>query len=208
MTAWISGILRLFWRRSIPLDIIQGLLIGWGLALLLAHLLISAQTRAIMTAVNGWQTTQACSVPGSWLVEAACALELPAVNSPQEAVYWQATVDAGGAKLKGSKDYVIHFPMGGLPPAKAFWSITIANSKRLMVANSAHKYSVSSHSGLQATPDGSVDIYLRPTAPAGHESNWLPTPSGDFMLWLRAYEPGPSVLDGTYKPPPVTEVKP
>jgi len=203
-----DGILRLFWRRSIPLDIIQGLLIGWGLALLLAYLLISAQTRAFVTMVNGWQTTQACGVPGSRLVEAACAHFLPAVSSPQEAVYWQATVDARGAKLDGSRNYVIHFPAGGLPPAKAFWSITIANSKRLMVENAAHKYSVSSHSGLQANADGSVDISLRPTAPAGPEANWLPTPRGRFMLWLRAYEPGSSVLDGTYAPPAVTEVKP
>ncbi len=200
--------LRPFWRRSVPLDLLQGLLVGCGLSLLLAHLLIGVQRRAIMTTVNGWRTTQACGVPGSWLVEAACALELPAVNSPQEAVYWQATVDANGAKLHGSRSYLIHFPPHGLPPVKAFWSITIANSKRLMVANSAHRYSVSSHSGLRPDPDGSVDIYLGPTAPAGREANWLPTPSGDFMLWLRAYEPAPPVLDGTYEPPAVTEVKP
>ncbi len=77
-----------------------------------------------------------------------------------------------------------------------------------MEENSAHKYSVSSHSGLQTNPDRSVDIYLQPTAATGHEANWLPTPKGKFMLWLRAYEPGPSVLDGTYQPPAVTEVKP
>ena len=202
-----SGILRFFWRRSIPRDIIQGLVIGWGLALLVAFLLIRVQARAIMTTVNGWKTTQACGVPGTWLVEAACAASLPAVNSPQEAVYWQATVDGNGAKLDGSKNYVIHFPPGGLPPVSAFWSITIAGSRRLMVANSAHKYSVSSHSGLQTNADGSVDIYIRPTAPAEHEANWLPTPNRNFMLWLRAYEPAHAVLDGTYAPPAVTEVK-
>jgi hypothetical protein len=48
-----------------------------------------------------------------WLVEAACAKTLPAANAPQEAVYWQATIDAHGAKLDGSKDYVIHFPSPG-----------------------------------------------------------------------------------------------
>ena len=99
-------------------------------------------------------------------------------------------------------------PVGGLPPVNAFWSITIAGSDRLMVANSAHKYSVSSHSGLQPNPDGSIDIYIQPTAPGEHEANWLPTPNGKFMLWLRAYEPRQSVLAGTYVPPAVTEVKP
>jgi hypothetical protein len=203
-----GGILSLLWRRSIPLDIIQGLLIGYGLSLLLVYFIIGAQTRAMMTTVNGWKTTQACGVPGGWLVEAACAATLPAVNSPQEAVYWQATVDAQGAKLDGSKTYVIHFPPGGLPPVNAFWSITMANAHRLMTANAAHKYSVSDRSGLQWNADGSVDVFLQPAAPNGREANWLPTPSGDFMLWLRAYGPGPSVLDGSWRPPAVTQVQP
>lgn len=202
-----QNVLRFLWRRSIPLDILQGVLIGFGLSLLLAFALISVQAQAMMTTVNGWKTTQACGVPGSWLVEAACADTLPAVNAPQEAVYWQATVDANGAKLDGSKNYVIQFPAGGLPPVSAFWSITIAGSNRLMVENPTHKYSVSDRSGLQKNPDGSINVYLRPTAPAGHEANWLPTPGGGFMLWLRAYEPGPSVLDGTYRPPAVTEAQ-
>lgn len=69
-----------------------------------------------------------------------------------------------------------------------------------MVANAAHTYSVSDHSGLVANGDGSLDIYLRPTMPAGHESNWLPTPARGFMLWLRAYVPEPPILDGTWRP--------
>jgi hypothetical protein len=162
----------------------------------------------MMTTVNGWRTTQACGVPGGWLVEAACAATLPAINGPQEALYWQATDDAQGAKLDGSRHYVIHFPAGQLPPVDAFWSITIAGARRLMVENAAHKYSVSDRSGLQTNADGSTDVYLQPTAPPGHEANWLPTPSGNFMLWLRAYQPRPSLLDGTYRPPGVTQVQP
>jgi hypothetical protein len=95
-----------------------------------------------------------------------------------------------------------------LPPVEAFWSITIAGPARLMVENAAHKYRVSDRSGLQANPDGSTDVYLQQTAPAGREANWLPTPSGNFMLWLRAYQPRPSVLDGTYRPPAVAQVQP
>jgi hypothetical protein len=43
--------------------------------------------------------------------------------------------------------------------------------------------------------------------PAGHESNWLPAPTGKFRLWLRAYMPSAAILDGTYTAPPVVEVK-
>jgi hypothetical protein len=54
--------------------------------------------------------------------------------------------------------------------------------------------------------DGSIDIYISNTAPTGHESNWLPTPTGNFILWLRVYLPGQTVLDGEYKMPPVVQV--
>jgi hypothetical protein len=57
-----------------------------------------------------------------------------------------------------------------------------------------------------ANADGSVDIYLQKTAPAGHESNWLPAPSGKFILWLRVYMPGAAILNGEYTVPPIVEV--
>jgi hypothetical protein len=190
-------------KRTIWLDILQGVLIGFGLSLVLIGTLIVARTSTLMTTVNGWQTTQACGVPSDLITQAACARTLPAINPPSEAMYWQATVDGPGAKLDGSTSYVIHFPKGGVPPVNAFWSITIAGANRLMVANSAHTYSVSDRSGLVANGDGSTDIYLQPKVPTGHEKNWLPTPSGNFMLWLRAYEPAPSILDGTWEPPAI-----
>ena len=193
----------LLWKRTIWMDILQGVLIGFGVSILLIATLIVVRTSTLTTTVNGWQTTQACGVPSDLITEAACARTLPAINPPSEAMYWQATVDGNGARLDGSKSYVIRFPEGGLPPVKAFWSITIAGANRLMVANSAHRYSVSDRSGLVASADGSTDIYLQPTVPTGHEANWLPTPGGNFMLWLRAYEPAQSILDGTWQPPAV-----
>ena len=51
--------------------------------------------------------------------------------------------------------------------------------------------------------DGSVDIYIQKTTPAGHESNWLPAAAGDFKLWLRTYRPGTSILNGEYNVPPI-----
>ena len=45
---------------------------------------------------------------------------------------------------------------------------------------------------------------------AGHRddksTNWLPAPRGDFWPVLRIYEPGPSVLDGTYPLPKIRRV--
>lgn len=44
-------------------------------------------------------------------------------------------------------------------------------------------------------------------SPRGHESNWLPAPSGNCRLWLRAYLPGAAVLDGKYTVPPVVKTR-
>ena len=38
---------------------------------------------------------------------------------------------------------------------------------------------------------------------ADKESNWLPAPEGNFRPVLRAYQPGPAILDGTYRFPKV-----
>jgi hypothetical protein len=83
----------------------------------------------------------------------------------------------------------------------------MANAKERFVANPINRYCVSNRSGLVPNADGSVDIYLQNAAPAGHDSNWLPAPTGKFRLWLRAYIPGGAILDGTYTAPPVVKVK-
>ena len=99
----------------------------------------------------------------------------------------------------------MHFPPEGLPPNDAFWSLTMADAKERFMANPLNRYLVGDRAGLVANADGSVDIQIKTTAPAGHESNWLPAPSGKFRLWLRAYVPGAAILDGKYTVPPVVK---
>ncbi|MGA2505750.1 MAG: DUF1214 domain-containing protein [Anaerolineales bacterium] len=83
----------------------------------------------------------------------------------------------------------------------------MGDAKNHFVANPLNRYSVSDRTGLAQNPDGSVDIYIQNTAPTGHESNWLPAPTGNFILWLRVYLPGQTILNGEYQAPPVVEVK-
>jgi hypothetical protein len=116
-------------------------------------------------------------------------------------------VDGAGQALNVQHDYVLHFPPVGLPPNNAFWSLTMTDSRRLMVPSPLNRYDVSDRPGLVANADGSVDIYIRNTSPAVHQSNWLPAPAGDFLLWLRVYEPGAAILEGEYRVPAVVEVK-
>jgi hypothetical protein len=194
-------------KLTIVLDVVPGVLVGAVLAVVTALLLITAQFNAMQTTVNGWSITMTCGKASNGiLVRAACAQHLPAVNLPEEAVYWTTTVDGAGQTLTGAHDYLLHFPPGGLPPNNAFWSLTMTIAPGNLVANPINRYSLGDRSGLVPGADGSIDIYIQHAAPAGHEANWLPSPSGDFMLWLRAYQPGAAILSGAYRVPPVVEV--
>ena len=161
------------------------------------------------TTVNGWSTTLKCGKAGNGiLLRAACAMDIAALNVPQEEVYWQTFVDSAGHRLNGQHGYVLHFPPGGLPPNNAAWSVTMGDSRRRMVDNPIHRYSVGGTSGLVPNTDGSIDIYIQNTVPAVHESNWLPAPCGSLhVVAAHVYQPGAAILNGTYRAPPVVEVE-
>jgi hypothetical protein len=200
-------VIRLFVNpqpRTVQNDVIQGLLIGFGLAFASAQ----AYARIKAVKVNGWITMFGLGVPGNgMLLRAAHAQYFPGpVNVPEEAMYWWTISDGGGRTLSGVHDYVMHFPPGGLPPNDAFWSLTMGTAKNTYVPNPIKRYNVGDRSGLVSNADGSVDIYLQQAAPAGHEANWLPAPSGNFILWLRVYQPGEAILRGDYVVPPVVKV--
>ncbi len=188
--------------------VVQAIIVGAVLAFLTAQILMNVALRAMTTTVNGWSATMKAGQPDNGiLLRAAYARTLPAVNVAQEAAYWTTTVDGAGQTLRGQHEYVLHFPAGQLPPNEAFWSLTMTDVVGYMVKNPIDRYSVGSRSGLVPNADGSIDIYIQSTAPAGHESNWLPAPAGAFKLMLRAYLPGRAILDGEYHVPPVKRVR-
>lgn len=184
--------------------VVQGVIIGATLAFLTAVLVMNAAARAITTTVNGWSSIRECGQPGNGLlVRAACAKALPVVNVFEEAAYRTTMTDGSGHRLSGRHDYVLHFPAGHLPPSDAFWSLTVTDVVGYMVDNPIRRSSFNDRSDLATNADGSIDIYLQSDSPSGHEQNWLPVPSGNFKLMLRAYLPGVAILDGTYHVPQV-----
>jgi hypothetical protein len=184
-------------------DLVQGVLIGFGLAFLTAQI----YSRIKATKINGWITMFGLGVPsnGMFLRAAHAQLFLGPVNVPEEAMYWTTSGDGEGHVLSGEYKYMMHFPAGQLPPNNAFWSLTMGDAKNRFVANPINRYSVSDRTKLAPNLDGSVDIYIQNSSPVGHESNWLPAPSGNFTLWLRVYIPGVAILNGTYKMPPIVK---
>ena len=199
--------IRLFFfpqTRTLRNDVVQGILIGFALAFVIPQ--IYARVKTIK--INGWITMFGLGVPSNGMfLRAAHAQIFPGpVNVPQEAMYWTTSGDGAGHPLSGKHNYIIHFPPGGLPPNNAFWSLTMGDAQNRFVPNPLNRYSVSDRSGLVPNADSSVDIYLQNAAPAGHASNWLPAPAGNFILWLRVYIPGAAILNGEYTVPPIVEV--
>lgn len=156
--------------------------------------------------INGWTfATKDIGVYGTnYDARAGVAAVGLGANIPEDAVYPLARVDADGQPLNGANKYVIHFDRGQLPPANAFWSITMYNDRQFFVANPINRYAIGSRDRLKFNPDGSLDIYMQHDSPgAAKESNWLPADSGSFNLALRLYWPKETVLSGAWAPPPV-----
>ncbi|WP_053783576.1 DUF1214 domain-containing protein [Paenibacillus xylanivorans] len=116
--------------------------------------------------------------------------------------------DQNAEKLHGTQRYVLHFNKNDLPQVTGFWSLTLYGSDFYLIDNEIGRYSIGDLTkGLVYNADGSLDIYIQPSAPEGKESNWLPTPSGEFNLVLRMFAPKPSMLEGGYEVPPVARIQ-
>ena len=161
-----------------------------------------------IAATHGWFVPPADigAYGTDYALRAVVALQGLAANRPAEAVYDIGVTDSSLNFLSAAHAYVVHFASGALPPARYFWSLTAYDQSFYLVANPLKRYELGNRSpSLRRNADGSLDIYLQHTAPAAHQGNWLPTPgTGNFEVTLRLYGPRASVLDGTYKLPPIT----
>ena len=130
------------------------------------------------------------------------------VNAPNETRYFYQDLDSTGARLNGSKRYTVTFVKGGLPPVRGFWSLTLYNKHHFFSPNDLKRYSLGTkNQTLKHNADGSLTLYVQ-AQPPGEENraNWLPAPTDEFSLYLRAYWPEPAIAEGKWTPPPVTAV--
>ncbi|MES2148408.1 MAG: DUF1254 domain-containing protein [Pseudomonadota bacterium] len=159
--------------------------------------------------VNGWMTVteNIGNFGNSYLSRATVALVGLGANPPQDAVYAFAGVDTASKPLNGNGRHTIHFEKGELPPARAFWSVTLYDAEGFPIENEKKRYAIGDLAGeLKYDPDGSLTLYLQGSSPgAEFESNWLPTPPGPFNLVLRVYHPKPAVLNRAWQMPGVVK---
>jgi hypothetical protein len=161
--------------------------------------------------VNGWIYDTKTGIYGTDYLNRALVTAVGlGANRTQDAIYPFSQKDADGSDYDGTNKYVMHFPKGQLPPVRGFWSVTMYDPKYYFVANPINLYSISPRQNLKTNPDGSTDLYIQNQSPgADKESNWLPAPTGKFILMLRMYWPNedpPSIIDGTWKPPAAKKV--
>ncbi|WP_095168774.1 DUF1254 domain-containing protein [Pseudomonas sp. Irchel 3H3] len=132
-------------------------------------------------------------------------------NSADEAAYIGYFVDSSGKPANGAKhSYTLHFAKDQLPPADAFWSLTLYDGKsKLLVANHQQRYLINSRMlpNLKRDADGGLTLYVQHSVPLKEQrSNWLPAPHGPFFAVLRLYLPKPEVANGQWKQPALTPI--
>ena len=95
--------------------------------------------------------------------------------------------------MNAQNDYVIRMSKDSMPPAEAFWSVTLYDSENVFfIPNDQKKYSVGENAGMKLNEDGGIDIYIAADKPAdAAEENWLPINRKDenLDLVMRIYDP-------------------
>lgn len=168
--------------------------------------------------INGWSAVEALGdrdfFDGDYLLRAAGAMAGWGGNDKIEAFYPLAREDVAGEPLSGDHAYRLRFDT--LPPARAFWSVTMYDTSYdgvagYLVENGIGRYLINSTTtGLVPGEDGSLTIHIQHDEPGTEEgkANWLPAPRERFYLAMRIYWPEPEALDGTWEPPPVVRAVP
>ncbi|WP_323814074.1 DUF1254 domain-containing protein [Cellvibrio sp. NN19] len=128
-------------------------------------------------------------------------------NAPNETMYYALDLGPDGKRLNGKNDYTITFPEGGVP-VKGFWSLTMYNKEHFFEPNDINRYSVGTkNKDLNFAQDGSLTIYLshkKPKDPV-KAANWLPSPKGEFSIYIRAYWPEQVIVNRQWIPPAVVK---
>lgn len=115
------------------------------------------------------------------------------IGMPQEQALYPQLTTSDGEPMNAMNDYVIRMGKDELPPAEAFWSITLYDTENgFFIPNDRKKYSVGENAGMKLNEEGGIEIYIASEKPEGvPEENWLPIERKDLNLspTLRIYDP-------------------
>ena len=126
------------------------------------------------------------------------------IGLPSAEAEYPAITTADGKPFNAMHDYVIRMTRAQLPPAQAFWSVTLYDLQNgFFIPNERKKYSVGDNAGMKLDEDGGIAIYIAAQKPEGvPEENWLPIErkDEDLSVNLRIYVPDAGKMK-TWQPP-------
>jgi hypothetical protein len=115
------------------------------------------------------------------------------IGLPMEEASYPSVTTKDGKPMNSQHDYVIRMTKDQLPPANAFWSMTLYDSQNgFFIPNDHKKYSVGENAGMKLNADGGIEVYVAAEQPEGVPAeNWLPINRKDENLdiILRIYVP-------------------
>lgn len=115
------------------------------------------------------------------------------IGQPATEAMYPPVISNDGQPMNAQHDYVVRMTKDELPPARAFWSLTLYDLQNgFFVPNDRKKYSVGENAGMKINKDGGIEIYIAAEQPKGVPAeNWLPINRKDenIDLVLRLYVP-------------------
>ena len=115
------------------------------------------------------------------------------IGLPATEAMYPPVLTLDGQPMNAQHDYMIRITKDEMPPAKAFWSLTLYDSANgFFIPNDRKKYSVGENAGMKLNEEGGIEVYVAVEKPGGlPEENWLPINRKDENLdiILRLYEP-------------------
>jgi hypothetical protein len=115
------------------------------------------------------------------------------IGLPSDQAVYPGIGTSDGETMNAQYDYVIRMSRDEMPPAKAFWSVTLYDAANgFFIPNDRKKYSVGENAGMKLNEDGGIEIYIAAEKPQGVPAeNWLPIIHRDegLDLVMRIYAP-------------------
>lgn len=115
------------------------------------------------------------------------------LGQPASEAMYPGITTTDGKPMNALHDYVISMRKEDLPPAIAFWSATLYDTKQgFFIPNNKNKYSVGENAGMKLDAEGGITIHISAEKPDGvPPENWLPITREDLGIdvVMRVYQP-------------------
>jgi hypothetical protein len=132
------------------------------------------------------------------------------LGQPADQAMYPGVATTDGKPMNAQHDYVIRMTKAELPPAIAFWSATLYDTKQgFFIPNKENKYSVGANAGMKLNASGGIEIHIAAEQPKGVPAeNWLPITRGDLGIdvIMRIYQPDLKKMK-TWKAPKAEMIK-